>query len=106
MAQQKLTDLPTIVVMFTQHGCPHCDETLPRWRQVAAKYAQCIPSARLSVEEYAVAADTYRITMLPTIMTLRWGRSGLRRLEGAQTIEEIERFYQGSMLGLDACEIR
>lgn len=105
---QRLTDLPTVVVMWTQHGCPHCDSTLPLWRQVAARYAQCVPSARLSVEEYANAADTYRITMLPTIMTLRWGRSGLRRLEGASTLAEIEAFYQGSLLGLDAsaCEIQ
>lgn len=101
MTQQRLTELPTVVILWTKDGCSHCEDTLPLWRKVAAKYATCLPSARLSVDEYAYAADTYRITMLPTIMTLRWGRSGLRRLEGAQTLEEIEAFYQGSMLGLD-----
>ena len=100
----RLIEYPTIVILWTQEGCEHCEATLPLWRKVAERYASCLPSARLEVDQYEGAANQYHIRMLPTIMTLRWGRSGLRRLQGQSTLAEIEAFYQGSMMGLD-CQL-
>jgi hypothetical protein len=37
-------------------------------------------------------------------MTMRWGRGGLRRLEGEVGTAEIEAFYAGSTMGLD-CQL-
>lgn len=100
----RLTDYPLIVIMWTQEGCAHCEETLPRWRAVAERYAQCLPSVRLEVGEYAAAADLHRIKMLPTVMTMRNGRGGLRRLEGEQDAAAIEHFYALAAMGLD-CQL-
>jgi thioredoxin-like negative regulator of GroEL len=100
----RLNDYPTLVTLWTQEGCEHCETTLPAWRKVAAKYASCLPSARMEVTRWEREANHYRIKLLPTLMTLRWGRSGLRRLEGALTLAEIEAFYVGSMMGLD-CQL-
>lgn len=100
----RLTELPLVIILWTQDGCEHCEATLPPWRAVAARYARCMPSARLEASRYEGAANQYRIQMLPTLMALRYGRTGLHRLEGSLTEQEIESFYVGATVGLD-CQL-
>lgn len=100
----RFIDYPAIVVVWTQDGCPACEEFLPRWRPVAQQYQGCLPSVAVNCTEYKMAADYYRISDTPTVMVLRYGRASWRKLHGAVTPDEIAAFYQYAAMGLD-CQI-
>lgn len=100
----RITDLPVVVVLWTQEGCGACESVLDAWREIAAKYQQCLPSIRVDCDSHDAAAQGYRVAMTPTFHIMRYGRASFRKLEGAASPAEIEAFYQQAMYGLD-CKI-
>lgn len=93
----KLHEYPVIVVVWGMDGCPMCKEYIPRFRQVAERYAGCVPAGVFDTEE----VDDHWIRMfevehVPCTMVLRYGRVTARRNQAVEdrTIEHL--FYLAS----------
>lgn len=86
-------------------GCGACDEYLPRFKQIAAKYEHCLPIVILDATrpEHNAIADRYRVFETPTTLILR-KPIGLVRFVGALPSNEIERVFMLAIRGL-SCEI-
>lgn len=100
----KWTHMPLVVVVWGQQGCPGCSTYIPKFRRVAERYGQCIPSVILSADENAGLADYYRVMATPTTHIFRWGRKSLRWIDGDADEQTIDSLFQFAMRGLD-CQI-
>lgn len=100
----KFIDYPVIIVVWTQEGCPACEEFLPVWRPIAEAWQNCVPSVAVKCDDYKIAADYYRVQNTPTAMIMRYGRPSWKKLQGAVTAEEIKAFYETAAVGMD-CQL-
>lgn len=67
-----VADYPIAVVVFGMPGCPHCDDYVPVFRQVAARWPR-VASWAVDATQYPDQADFYRISETPTTLVLRYG---------------------------------
>ena len=102
--------IPVMVVVFYQHGCPACDEYLPRFKRIAARYDRCVPVLYVdlgkSEHENLIAKFGPRFT--PATVVWRppsWRRpEGVRSWESAMPDSSIEGLFQLAARAA-ACEV-
>jgi thioredoxin-like negative regulator of GroEL len=67
-------DIPVAVLVWTQEGCPACEQYLPKLRKIAEKYSQCVPTIIADVNQFPNAADAFRVSATPYTVISRYGR--------------------------------
>lgn len=100
----KFTQYPVLIVVWTQDGCPACEDYKPRFARIAERYASCVPAVILNAAQYMAAADYYRVETTPTTMLLRQGQRSVFTLHGAADDAAIDSYFQSAMHGLD-CQV-
>lgn len=94
-------DAPVVVIVVHQQGCGACEEYLPRFQNIAAKYARCIPHLVVDANDYPEAADALKIASTPTTLVLRHGRMTSRNLTGAAEDADIEKLFVAASRGME-----
>jgi len=89
-----LNSARVVVIVFHQPGCGACDEYLPRFKRIAARYASCIPVVILDCtdERFVALADRFKIRNTPTTLAVR-KPSGAIRIDGSAPDAEIEQLF-------------
>jgi len=87
-----LSQARAIVVVFSQAGCPACDEYIPRFQAIAA--AQPIPWRVIDVghRDAEDISDNYGIEATPTTMVLK-KPTGAAKAEGALDDATIQQLF-------------
>jgi len=93
----KFVDYPVLVVVWEQHDCPACDQYGPVFREIAARYQNCVPSVVVLADHYPQAADHYFVQGTPPTMMLRYGRRTFLSIDGPGTPEQIHHFFAAAM---------
>jgi thioredoxin-like negative regulator of GroEL len=98
----KIWEMPVAVVVFTQEGCPACEEYMPKLLTVAEQYKGCLPVIVADVNKFPGAADVWRIQSTPSTLVVRYGRRGFAGfIDGDASQERIETLFAGAANGLD-----
>lgn len=97
----KIWEMPVAVILWTQDGCPACEEYLPRFLRVAKKYERCLPVIVADVNRFPNAADAYSIANTPTTIISRYGERSFRFIDGDGPEHAIESLFYSAMRGLD-----
>lgn len=96
-------EIPVAVVVWTQDGCPACQEYLPKLIEVAKRYGNCLPTIVTDVNQYPGAADRFGVISTPYTVISRYGirPSFGGFIDGDGDISRIEAIYSSAMTGLD-----
>ncbi len=94
-----------LVVVWTQDGCPACEEYHPTFVSAAAHYQNCVPSVVVKADEWSAEADRYFISGTPTTTLLRYGRRTFHTLNGPATAEQIDHYFQVAMRLVRDCQL-
>lgn len=98
----KIWDMPVAFLVWTQDGCPACDEFMPKFNRIAKDYSRCIPIIIANVEMFPRAADLLRVQSTPTTMITRYGRRGFAGfIDGDGSEERIRSLFTAAVNGLD-----
>lgn len=98
----KLWDMPVAIIVWTQEGCPACDEYMPKFQRIAQQYSQCLPVIIADVEKFPRAADLLRVQSTPSTMVVRYGRRGFAGfIDGDGSEERIRAMFLAAISGLD-----
>lgn len=101
----KIWEMPVAVLLWTQEGCPACEEYLPKFRTVALEYAKCLPVIIVDVNAFPRAADVFRVQSTPTTMITRFGKRGFAGfIDGDGSEDRIRTLFGAAASGLD-CQI-
>lgn len=87
-----LSELPAVVAIVHKHGCPACEEFLPRARAIAERWRGCVPTAFFDAERNDGWANNMQVQYTPTVFALRHG-TPVRRLEGSVSDDDVEKAY-------------
>jgi len=103
MSDITVFDIPVAVLVWTQEGCPACEEYLPKLRKVADKYGSCIPTIIADVNAFPNAADAFRVSATPYTVISRYGRppAFAGYLDGDGDEGRIEAIYASAATGAD-----
>lgn len=98
----KIWDMPVAVIVWTQDGCPACEEYLPKFRNVALQYAKCMPVIVADVNAFPRAADVFRVSATPYTIITRYGQRGFAGfIDGDGSEERIRTLFAAAASGLD-----
>ena len=83
-----------VVVVFAMKGCGACEEFLPRFRRIAAKYRRCVPVMHFDAAApgHQAVADHYGVTHTPTVVLVRRPQGKLQ-WNGGLDDHEIENIF-------------
>lgn len=94
--------MPVAILVWTQEGCPACDQFMPKFLEIAKEYSGCLPIIVANVEQFPGAADVFRVQSTPTAMITRYGRRGFAGFfEGDASEERIRSLFSSAANGLD-----
>ncbi len=86
--------MPKSIVVFHSDGCGACQEYIPRFRKIAAKYRGRIPIKSVKATAANIALfDKYKIGAFPTTAVLDDAEKCLKKTVGAIDDAEIERLF-------------
>lgn len=87
-----LSQARAVVVVFSQEGCPACEEYLPRFQRIAATKA--VPSRIVDVglPDAEAISDNFGVEATPTTMVLK-RPVGAIKAEGALSDADIEQLF-------------
>lgn len=99
----KIWEIPVAVILWTQEGCPACEEYYPKFHRVAQRYAGCLPIIIADINQFPGAADKYRVAATPTTMITRYGERPFFGgfLDGDAPEDRIEHLFGVAVTGLD-----
>lgn len=98
----KIWEMPVAVIVWTQDGCPACEEYLPKFRNIALQYAKCMPVIIADVNAFSRAADIFRVQSTPSTIITRYGRRGFAGfIDGDASEERIRTLFAAAANGLD-----
>ena len=101
----KIWDMPVAILVWTQDGCPACDEFMPKFSKIAQEYAGCLPIIIADVSQFPRAADTCRVQSTPSTIITRYGRRGFAGfIDGDASEERIRSLFSAAANGLD-CQV-
>jgi thiol-disulfide isomerase/thioredoxin len=96
-----IMQIPVAVIVWTQEGCPACEDYIPRFLQIAKRYERCLPILIVDVNRFPEAADAFGVMNTPTTFVSRYGQRSFRFLDGDVPEYAIESLFQAALRGLD-----
>lgn len=101
----KIWEMPVAIIVWTQDGCPACEEYMPKFMEIAQQYMKCLPVIIADVSMFPGAADAFRVQSTPLTMITRYGRRGFGGfIDGDGSEERIRSLFLSAVNGLD-CQI-
>ena len=91
MADVHIDQTPVLVLMFGMDGCPACEDSLPRFREIAARHPEVTAYAVDSMKVES-AADRFKVRATPTTVLLSFGRQ-VERIEGSASGRRLEALF-------------
>jgi thioredoxin-like negative regulator of GroEL len=101
----RIQEMPVAILVWTQEGCPACEDFMPKFLAIAEEYSNCLPIIIADVAKFPGAADVFRVQSTPSTMITRYGRRGFAGfIEGDAPEERIRRLFAAAGNGLD-CQV-
>lgn len=101
----KIWEMPVAIIVWTQEGCPACEEFMPKFMKIAQQYQKCLPVIIADVSMFPGAADEFRVQSTPSTMITRYGRRGFAGfIDGDGSEERIRHLFAAAVNGLD-CQV-
>lgn len=98
----KIWEMPVAIIVWTQEGCPACEEFMPKFMDIAQQYKGCLPVIIADVSMFPRAADLFRVQSTPTTLISRYGRRGFAGfIDGDAPEERIRNLFAAAVNGLD-----